>query len=63
MVKENYIDNAAKEQQLLRHGCYAYSLIESKQALFMYDKLPLETKDYGNRQSERALLNSPSFHI
>ena len=61
MVNENHTDNAAREWQLLRRGCYAYSLIGSKQALFMYDKLPLETKEYGNRQSERTLLMCPSF--
>ena len=43
MVNENHTDNAAIERQLLRRGCYAYSLIESKQALFMYDKLLFRT--------------------
>ena len=63
MVNENHADNAVRERQLLRHGCYAYSLIESKQALFMYDKLTLETKEYGNRLTESMLLNCPCFHI
>ena len=45
MINENHADYAAREQQLLRRHCYAFSLIESKQALFMYDK-PLETKEY-----------------
>ena len=45
MVNENHTDNAAIERQLLRRGCYAYRLIESKQALFVYHKVPLETKE------------------
>ena len=62
MVNENHTDNAARDRQLLRRACYAHTLIGSKQALSMYDKLPLETKEYSNRQSERTLLKCPSFH-